>query len=70
MVNIMGAYAVPTNLSIITNKDISVKKKLSPEAVAIRNFCRTHKVEVTVNDDGTRNVKVMNIEDDNKISFR
>ena len=65
----MGAYAVPTNLPMKTDKDISAKKKLSPEAVDIRGFCRTHKVEVTVNEDGTRNVKVMNIEDDNKISY-
>ena len=65
MVNIMGAYAVTTNLPMKTDKDISIKKKLSPEAVGIRNFCRTHKVEVTVNDEGTRNVKVTVIEDDN-----
>ena len=61
----MGAYAVPTNLFFKTDKDISINKKLPPEAVAIRNFCRTHKVEVTVNDEGTRNVKVTVIEDDN-----
>ena len=54
----MGAYAMPNNMPFKTTKNLSVKKKLSPEAVAIRKFCRSHKVEVTVNDDGTRNVKV------------
>ncbi len=54
----MGAYAMPNNMPFKTTKNISEKKKLSPEAVAIRKFCRSHKVEVTVNDDGTRNVKV------------
>ena len=54
----MGAYAMPNNIPFTTTKNLSVKKKLSPEAVAIRKFCRSHNVEVTVNDDGTRNVKV------------
>lgn len=57
----MGAYAIPYNIPFKTSKDVTIKKKLSPEAVAIRKFCRSHKVEVTVNDDGTRNVKVKEI---------
>ena len=47
----MGAYAMPNNMPFKTTKNLSVKKKLSPEAVAIRKYCRSHKVEVTVNDD-------------------
>ena len=57
----MGAYAIPYNIPFKTSKDVTIKKKLSPEAVAIRKFCRSHKVEVTVNDNGTRNVKVKEI---------
>ena len=57
----MGAYAIPNNIPLKTTKDVTIKKKLSPEAVALRKFCRSHKVEVTVNDDGPRNVKVKEI---------
>ena len=55
----MGAYAMPSNKPFKTSKQIKAKTRLSDEARAIRDFCKTHTVEITMNDDGTHNTKVV-----------
>lgn len=55
----MGAYALPSDRQFRTNKQIPEKPKLSDEARAIRDFCKKYTVEITMNEDGSHNTKVI-----------
>lgn len=48
----MSAYAIPSDKPFVTTRkkeELLVKKKLSSEAKAIRKFCRTHTISISVN---------------------
>ena len=47
----MTGYAIPSDRPLVTTRkkeELLAKKKLSSEAKAIREFCRTHTISISV----------------------